>query len=172
MIVVRPTGLALSRRKRASKIMNMPAISGAKRSAAAYLWVAFRSIWRLSAEKRRALTPEPTACSDRHRAVWPSQGDQPKSPEHAYRESDVRTSDDRVAQHARLACSKARALLRLYGNALPELLGEPNEQPFGSTDVAEPIRGLVLNHFADKLRAARTEPDEQLINVVHGEHDA
>jgi hypothetical protein len=102
----------------------------------------------------------------------PPQGDQPKSPEHAYREADLRNSDDRVSQQARLACSKARALLRLYGNALPELLGEPNEQSFGSTDVAEPIRVLVLNHFADKLRAARTEPDEHLVNVVYGEHDA
>jgi hypothetical protein len=42
----------------------------------------------------------------------------------------------------------------LMQNALAELLGEPNEKSFGSADVSEPIRVLVLDHFADKLRAA------------------
>ena len=70
------------------------------------------------------------------------------------------------------ACRKARALLRLYRNALPELLGEPDEQSFGAADVAEPIRVLVLDHVANELRAARAEPGERLVDVVHGEHDA
>jgi hypothetical protein len=55
---------------------------------------------------------------------------------------------------ARFACRKASAVLRSCGNALAELLGEPDEKSFGAADVAEPIRVLVLNHFADELRAA------------------
>ena len=51
------------------------------------------------------------------------------------------------------ACLKESSFLRLSGNALPELLGEPDEKSFGATDVAEPIRVLVLNHFADESRA-------------------
>src|SRR5258705_329754 len=70
------------------------------------------------------------------------------------------------------ACRKARALLRLYRNALPKLLGEPDEQSFGAADVAEPIRVLVLHHVANELRAARAEPGERRVDVVHGEHDA
>jgi len=46
------------------------------------------------------------------------------------------------------------AVLRSCGNALAELLREPDEKSFGTADVAEPIRVLVLNHFADELRAA------------------
>src|SRR5215212_9458959 len=57
-------------------------------------------------------------------------------------------------------------------HALAELLGEPDEQSFGAADVAEPIRVLVLNHVANELRAARAEPGERRIDVVHGEHDA
>src|SRR6266536_1345960 len=57
-------------------------------------------------------------------------------------------------------------------HALPELLGEPDEKSFGSADVAEPIRVLVLNHVANELRAARAESGEHLVDVVHGEHDA
>src|SRR6266511_3566526 len=57
-------------------------------------------------------------------------------------------------------------------HALAELLGEPDEQSFGAADVAEPIRVLVLNHFANELRAALAEPGERLVDVVHGEHDA
>jgi hypothetical protein len=56
--------------------------------------------------------------------------------------------------------------------SLPELLGEPDEKSFGATDVAEPIRVLVLNYFTDELRAALEEPGERLVDVVHGEHDA
>src|SRR3954463_9390849 len=57
-------------------------------------------------------------------------------------------------------------------HALAELLGEPDEQSFGSADVAEPIRVLVLNHLAHELRATLDEPGERLVDVVHGEHDA
>ena len=49
---------------------------------------------------------------------------------------------------------KACGVLALCRNALAELLGEPDEKSFRAADVAEPIRVLVLNHFADELRAA------------------
>jgi hypothetical protein len=55
---------------------------------------------------------------------------------------------------------------------LPEFLGEPDKNSFGSPDVAEAIRVFVLDHFADELRAAFTEPGERVVDVLHGEHDA
>src|SRR5262245_34415210 len=56
---------------------------------------------------------------------------------------------------------------------LADLLGQPYKKSFGPADVAEPIRVLVLDHFAaDELRAVLTEPAERLVDVVHGEHDA
>src|SRR5688572_3161777 len=58
------------------------------------------------------------------------------------------------------------------GSLLPELLGKPDENSFGAPDVAEPIRGFVLDHFADELRAAFAEPGERIVDVLHGEHDA
>ena len=61
---------------------------------------------------------------------------------------------------------------QVYGNALPEFLGNPDEKSFRATDVAQPIRVLVLNHVADKLRTELTESDERLVNVVHREHGA
>jgi hypothetical protein len=53
-----------------------------------------------------------------------------------------------------------------------ELLGESDEKPFRPADVAEPIRVLILNHFAHELRAARAEPLERLIEIVYCEHGA
>src|SRR4051812_17732538 len=58
------------------------------------------------------------------------------------------------------------------GSLLPELLGEPEKNPFGTADVAEPIRVLILDHFADDRRAAFAEPGERVVDVLHGEHDA
>ena len=58
------------------------------------------------------------------------------------------------------------------GSLLPDLLREPNENSFGAPDVAEPIRILVLDHFADELRAAFHEPGERIVDVLHSEHDA
>jgi hypothetical protein len=51
-------------------------------------------------------------------------------------------------------------------------LGESDEKPFRSTDVAEPIRVFILDYFAYELRAARAEPFKRRVDVVHGEHDA
>ena len=55
---------------------------------------------------------------------------------------------------------------------LADLLGQADEESFGPADVAEPIHVLVLNHVADELRAALTEPGERIVDVLHGEHDA
>jgi hypothetical protein len=53
-----------------------------------------------------------------------------------------------------------------------EFLGEPDEKSFGPPDVAEPIHVLVLDDFANELRAELAEPGERIVDVVHGEHDA
>src|SRR3954468_20493235 len=58
------------------------------------------------------------------------------------------------------------------GSLLLELLGEPDENSFGTSDVAEPIHVFILDHFADELRAAVAEPGERVVDVLHGEHDA
>src|SRR5262245_6051309 len=58
------------------------------------------------------------------------------------------------------------------GSLLPKLLREPDENSFGAPDVAEPIHVLILDHFADELRAAGAEPGERIVDVLHGEHDA
>jgi hypothetical protein len=58
------------------------------------------------------------------------------------------------------------------GGLLPELLGEPDENAFGTPDVAESIQVLVLNYLAHELRAASAEPEEHIVDVLHGEHDA
>ena len=55
---------------------------------------------------------------------------------------------------------------------LSEILGEPDEDSLGATDVAEPIGISILDHFADEFRAAFAEPGERIVDVVHGEHDA
>jgi hypothetical protein len=55
---------------------------------------------------------------------------------------------------------------------LPELLGEPDENSLGTPDVAKPIQVFVLDHFADELRAAFAKPNERVVDVLHGEHDA
>jgi len=58
------------------------------------------------------------------------------------------------------------------GSLFPELLGKPDENSFGASDVAEPIGVFVLDHFADKLRTAFTKPGQRIVDVLHGEHDA
>ena len=60
--------------------------------------------------------------------------------------------------HVSFAAEHVQSEQRPWYHALPELLGEPDEQSFGSADVAEPIRVLVLHHFANELRAALAEP--------------
>ena len=62
--------------------------------------------------------------------------------------------------------------MRADGQRSVEFLGETDEKPSRATDVAEPIRVFILDYFAYELRAARAEPFERLLDVVHGEHDA
>ena len=47
---------------------------------------------------------------------------------------------------------------------------QSNEKSFGATDVAEPIRVLVPNHFADELCTVLAEPGECFVDVAHSEH--
>ena len=58
------------------------------------------------------------------------------------------------------------------GSLRPELLGKPDENAFGAPDVAEPIRVLVLDHFADEFRAAFAEPGERIVEVLARAHEA
>jgi hypothetical protein len=46
----------------------------------------------------------------------------------------------------------------IVGAVSAELLGESDEKSSRPADVAEPIRVLILDHFAYELRAARAEP--------------
>jgi hypothetical protein len=52
-----------------------------------------------------------------------------------------------------------------------ELFCQPNKKPFGSADIAEPIRVLVLNHLANQLGAMPAEPGYHFVNVFNREHD-
>src|SRR5215212_6177203 len=60
----------------------------------------------------------------------------------------------------------------LSGSLLTELFGEPDENSFGTPDIAEPVHVFVLDDFANQLRAAFAEPHERIVDIVHGEHDA
>src|SRR5262245_24906673 len=54
----------------------------------------------------------------------------------------------------------------------PELLGEPDENAFGTTDVAEPVDVFVIDDFIAHRRTQLAEPGERVIDVLDGEHDA
>src|SRR3954464_12690618 len=56
--------------------------------------------------------------------------------------------------------------------ASADLLGQPDEDPLGAADVAEPIHVFVLDHLVDELGAVLVEPGQRIVEVVHGEHDA
>src|SRR5712691_9523733 len=59
---------------------------------------------------------------------------------------------------------------RVWASA--DLLGQPDENALGASDVAEPIHVLVLDHFVDELRAVLAEPGQRIVEVIYGEHDA
>jgi hypothetical protein len=59
---------------------------------------------------------------------------------------------------------------RVWASA--DLLGEPDENALGASDVAEPIHVFVLDHFVDELGAVLAEPGQRIVEVVHREHDA
>src|SRR5438034_1436536 len=56
--------------------------------------------------------------------------------------------------------------------ASADLLGQPDENALGASDVAEPIHVFVLDHFVDELGAVLAEPGQRIVEVVHREHDA
>src|SRR5690242_14287064 len=70
-------------------------------------------------------------------------------------------------------CSSLRRFAPRVG-VLPfqslQIFGEADENSFRPADVAEPIRLLVLNDFADDLRTMLGKPGERVVEVVHGEH--
>src|SRR5919202_730441 len=55
--------------------------------------------------------------------------------------------------------------------ASADLLGQPDENALGASDIAEPIHVFVLDHFVDELRAVSAEPGERIVEIVHCEHD-
>src|SRR6185369_15348289 len=60
----------------------------------------------------------------------------------------------------------------LSGGLLPELLGEPDENSFGTSDVAEPVDVFVIDDYIDHRRTEPAEPGEGVVDVLDGEHDA
>ena len=58
------------------------------------------------------------------------------------------------------------------GWASADLLGQPDENALGASDVTEPVHVFVLDHFVDELRAVLAEPGQRIVEVVHREHDA
>ena len=53
-----------------------------------------------------------------------------------------------------------------------EFLGESDEKPFRTADVAEPIRVFIPDYFAYELGAALAKAVKRLVDVVNREHDA
>ena len=49
------------------------------------------------------------------------------------------------------------------------MLGQPDKNALGASDIAEPINVFVLDYFVDELRAVLPEPGERIVEVVHGE---
>src|SRR5262245_28534489 len=70
------------------------------------------------------------------------------------------------------AAGRVPFYLRPYGNALPELLGERNDDALRAADVTEPVHVLILGDFAYELSAMGAQAREDILNVVDGEHDA
>src|SRR5690606_10325658 len=62
--------------------------------------------------------------------------------------------------------------LRPRGRASPELLGKRDDEALRAADVAEPVRVLVLDDLAHELGAMGEQAREDVLDVVHGEHDA
>jgi hypothetical protein len=54
------------------------------------------------------------------------------------------------------------------GGLLPELLGEPDENSFGTPDVADPVDVFVIDNFIDHRRTELAEPGKGVIDVLDG----
>src|SRR6266542_1593704 len=73
---------------------------------------------------------------------------------------------------SRLPPSKSSSSSAHAYHALPELLGESDDDALRAADETEPVHVLVLGHFADELSAMGALAREDVLDVVHGEHDA
>src|SRR4051812_28598401 len=100
---------------------------------------------------------------------WPQPTSSRRSAGRTSKVSTAQTnrSDALPAMRPAIASRAGRPMLISSADSLCQ----PDEKSFGSPDVAEPIRVLVLDQLADELRAALAEPVEQLVDVVYGEHD-
>jgi hypothetical protein len=47
------------------------------------------------------------------------------------------------------------------------LLGQPDENALGASDVAEPIHVFVLDHFVDELRAVLAKPGQRATRSLY-----
>src|SRR5262245_46065147 len=72
---------------------------------------------------------------------------------------------------SRLPPSKSSSSAHTY-HVLAELLGKPDNDALGAADVAEPIRVLVLHHFANQFGAVGAQARDDDVDVIDGEHDA
>ena len=68
--------------------------------------------------------------------------------------------------------SRSGVLSDIFVLRSAQFLGESDEKFFRPADIAEPIRGFVLDYFAYELPAALWSLSSRLVDVVHGEHDA
>jgi hypothetical protein len=93
------------------------------------------------------------------------------------RQHDARTSKQREYQdgglgvHAFCTDSVGNGSDRLY-RLLPQLLGEADENSFGSANVAQSIRVFVLDYLPDKFRAAFAKASHRIVDILHSEHHA
>src|SRR5690606_35057220 len=115
-------------------------------------WSASTPTWRSRWSARTPAAPRAWTCTatsvSRPTRRWPSASTRPGSS---------------TASSARWrTCAPGRSA---------ELLGEPDEDPLGAADVAEPVRVAVAHHVADQLRAVAAQPGEDVVDVVDGEHD-
>jgi hypothetical protein len=56
----------------------------------------------------------------------------------------------------------------LSGGLLPELLGDPDENSFGTPDVAEPVDVFVIDDFIDHRRTELAEPGAGVYTLRNG----
>src|SRR3954453_13546650 len=86
------------------------------------------------------------------------------------RSSPAATLPPRAALETRVGPVFANAARARWASA--DLLGQPDENALGASDVAEPIHVFVLDNFVDEIRAMLAEPGQRIVEVVHREHDA
>src|SRR5688572_1311829 len=70
-------------------------------------------------------------------------------------------ANERMESDPKLPCKSV--LLRPCGNALLELLGKPDHDALGAANVGEPIRVLVLHHFADQFGAVGEQARDDVV---------